>query len=259
MARAPYYRLFINEDDHDYLLARLWQSKSDGSLMLNVFETESGGGTLARIKIESNPFDIPFDKVNVPVAIDHTSIHATGQSHTKMKDGSLVINNDKVSQSIPLTELKTSKHITTLLCKRMTKEDEMPANRVNDVPLKRASGQNFSVVDVLALPGGMNVSLNVGWEMENDKPVNLTVSTYMLKFNGFDVVLFVRHSDQFETAPPKTIQLPDMNDKVPFVTKIDQEKMTVKISSLTFGQMVVPTDKETPPGFSSLTATSKYL
>ena len=88
-------------------MCRLWQQKSDVSLMLHIYPKKGGsGGTLGKLKIESNPFDIRYDQVSEPVDIEHTSIHATGQSHTKMKDGTRTVTNDKEAITIPLEELK---------------------------------------------------------------------------------------------------------------------------------------------------------
>lgn len=260
MQKAPHYRIFIKEGDKTYLLCRLWQQKSDVSLMLHVYPKKGGsGGTLGKLKIESNPFDIRYDQVSEPVDIEHTSIHATGQSHTKMKDGTRTVTNDKEAITIPLEELKTSKHLTTLLCRKMSDGDVDEMTRQNDVPLERNSSQKFTTLDIIAIPASANINFSFDWDMENDKPVQLNINTHRLRFKDFDVLIFTRHSDQFDTAPPKTIQLPDMNDKVPFVTKIDTDKLTVNISQLTFSEMITPAGENPYEGFAVISATPKYL
>lgn len=258
--KPPYYRIFIREGTKNYLFCRIWQQKSDVSLMLQLNSKKGGtGDTLGKIKIMSNPFDIRYDDVSQPVEIEHTSIHATGQSHTKMKDGSRTVNNDKNAISIPLKGLSTSKHLSTLLCREMVEGDLRETLRENDVPIERKPKQRFTTLDLIAIPKSQNINFNVNWEMENDRPVELSVVLHRLSFKSFDVIIFTRHSDQFDVVPPKTIQLPDMNDKVPFVTKIDEEKLTVNISNLTFSQMVKPAGNDPYDGYTVLRATSKYL
>jgi len=262
VSKAPYFRIFIKEDDRTYLLCRIWQQKSDVSLLLKVNQRKNGtGGTLGEIAINSNHFDIHYNQVSRPVDIEHTSIHATGQSHTKMKEGGLYLVHDKYAITIPLTDLKTSKHLSTLLCRELEDEDIEDITRQNDVLIERDKSQRFTALDLLAIPKSANVRFSANWEIENDKMVNLSMGISRLEFNGYDVLVFARHSDQFEKGPPITIQLPDMNDKVPFITKIDDEKLTVNISSLTFSDAIQSQEKGNDPydGFTVITATSRFL
>lgn len=261
MAKPPHYRIFIKEGAETYLFCRLWQQKSDESLMIFIYPRKGGtGGTLGKVKIESNPFDIYFDQVSTPANFEHTTIHASGQSHTKLKDGSLSVHHDKLSPGIPLKGLKTSKHLSTLLCRDMDDGDKQIITRQGDIPIERDISQKFTTMDILAIPKSINIKFSGNWEMENDRPVTLSINLHRLLFNSFDVLIFTRHSDQFDNAPPKTIQLPDMNSVVPMVTKIDNEKLTVSLSKLNFDQVLVDQDSTDPYyGFNVITAIPKYL
>jgi hypothetical protein len=261
MAKPPYYRIFLNESGKNYLLCRLWQQKSDESLMLQMQPGKNTkGGTIGKIEVTGSVFDIHFDDITTPADIEHTTLHATGQSHTKMKDGSLSINYDKDHAGIPLTGLKTIKHLGTLISRDMAADDETAKSRVSDVSIERGTGQKFSVLDILAVPKGVNFNFTTDWDMENKREVKMTIGLHRLGFNGFDVIIFTRSSDQFDKVPPKTLHLPDMNNIVPFVTKLDDKKATIKLSELTFNKVFTPQTKSNPyDGFTGITATSKYV
>lgn len=261
MAKPPYYRIFLKEGSKCYLLCRLWQQKSDESLMLQMQPNKHGtGGKVGKIEITDGTFDIHFDQITTPAEIEHTTIHATGQSHTKMKDGSLSINYDKDHAGIPLADLNTIKHLGTLISRDMGSDDELKPTRATDVSIERGAGQKFSVLDILAVPKGANFNFTADWDMENERQVMMTIGMHRLGFNGFDVLVFTRSSDQFDKVPPKTLHLPDMNNLVPFVVKLDDKKATIKLSTLTFDEVFTPQNKANPyDGFTVITATSKYL
>ena len=243
------------------MLCRLWQQKSDESLMLQIQPSKAGtSGTIGKIEITGDTFDINYEEINTPREIEHTTIHASGQSHTKLKDGTLSINYDKDHAGIPLKDLKTVKHLGTLLSREMTSDDAVKAERATDVPIERNIGQKFSVLDILAVPKDINVNFDFEWDMENERKVQLNVGLLKLGFNGFDVIIFTRSSDQFDKLPSKTLHLPDMNNVVPFVVSIDDKKATIKLSALTFDE-VIKTQKPNDPngGNTVLRATSKYL
>lgn len=93
MAKPPYYRIFIKEGSDTYLLCRLWQQKSDESLMLQMQPGKhSTGGTVGKIETTGDTIEINYDDINTPADIEHTTIHASSQSHTKLKDGTRSIN-----------------------------------------------------------------------------------------------------------------------------------------------------------------------
>lgn len=261
MAKPPYYRIFLKEGSNTYLLCRLWQQKSDESLMLQMQPSKSGEtGVVGKIEITGDTVEVNYDEINTPADIEHTTIHASGLSHTKMKDGTLSINYDKDHAGIPLRDLKTVKHLGTVLGREMTPDDIVQAERQTDVPIERNVGQKFSVLDILAIPKGVNVNFNFEWDMENERQVQLNVGMHKLGFNGFDVIIFTRSSDQFDKLPSKTLHLPDMNNIVPFVVRLDEKTATIKLSSLTFDEVVTPQDPNDPyAGFSVLSATPKYL
>lgn len=261
MTKPPYYRIFIKEGSKTYLFCRLWQQKSDESLMLQMQPGKhSTGGTVGNIAITGDTFDINYEDIDMPAEIEHTTIHASGQSHTKLKDGTRSINYDKDHAGIPLKDLKTVKHLGTLLSREMTADDVVKAERVTDVPIERNVGQKFSVLDILAVPKGINLNFNFKWDMENERQVQLNVGVHRLGFNGFDVYIFTRSSDQFDKIPNRTLHLPDMNNIVPFVVKLDESKVTIKLSTLTFDEVAKPQDPNDPyAGFTVLSATNKYL
>jgi hypothetical protein len=261
MAKPPYYRIFLIEGSSHYLVARLWQQKSDESLMLQMQPSkQSSGGMIGKVEITGDTFDIHYDQIDTPAEIDHTTIHATGQSHTKLKDGSRSTNYDKDHAGIPLKDLKTIKHLGTLLSREMTQDDELTPERATDVLIERGAGQKFSVLDILAIPKGANINFSADWDMENERQVVMTIGMHRLGFNGFDVLVFTRSSDQFDNVPNKTLHLPDMNNIVPFVVKLDDKKATIKLSALTFDEIVSLQDKANPyDGFTVITATPKFL
>ncbi len=229
--------------------------------MLQVEPSKTGGSaTVGKIEITSDTFEINYEDIDTPAEIEHTNIHASGMSHTKLKDGTYRFNYDKDNKGIPLTELKTIKHLGTLLSREMTEADEKSAERANDVPIERNAGQKFSVLDVLAVPKGINFNFSADWDMENDRPVQLNVGMHRLSFNGYDVIIFTRSSDQFDEVPSKTLHLPDMNNIVPFVTKLNGKQAIIKLSTLTFDEVIKPQDPNDPyAGFTVITATPKWL
>lgn len=259
--RPPYYRIFLKEGAKTYLLCRLWQQKSDESLILQMEPGKNGtGGFVGEAKVNGDTVEINYSEVATPAEIEHTSIHASGQSHTKLKDGSFRINYDKNHSGIPLRDLKTIKHLGTLLSRDMTDGDEQKTTRATDVPIERGIGQKFSVLDILAIPKGVNVKFSADWDMENERQVTMTVGMHGLPFNGFDVLIFTRSSDQFDDIPRRTLHIPDMNNVVPFVTKLDDNKAIIKLSALTFDEVIKPQNPNDPyAGFSVLTLTNKYL
>lgn len=261
MPKPPYYRIFLKEGDKHYLVCRLWQQKSDESLMLQMQPSKHGvGGTIGKIEITGDTFDINYADISTPADIEHTTIHATGQSHTKLKDGSRSINYDKDHAGIPLANLKTIKHLGTLLSREMTQDDELKPERATDVLIERGAGQKFSVLDILAVPKGANINFSADWDMQNERQVMMTVGMHRLGFNGFDVLVFTRSSDQFDKVPNKTLHLPDMNNIVPFVVKLDDKKATIKLSALTFDEVVSLQNKDNPyDGFTVITATPEWL
>ena len=243
------------------MLCRLWQQKSDESLMLRMQPGKhSTGGTVGKIEITGDTVEINYDEINTPAEIEHTTIHASGQSHTKLKDGTRSINYDKDHAGIPLKDLKTAKHLGTLLSREMTDDDVVKAERATDVPIERNVGQKFSVLDILAVPKGINLNFNFEWDMKNERQVQMNVGVHRLGFNGFDVYIFTRSSDQFDKVPNRTLHLPDMNNVVPFVVKLDEKKATIKLSSLTFGEVAKPQrPKNQNEGFTVITLTPKHL
>ena len=261
MAKPPYYRIFIKAGDKHYLVARLWQQSSDESLMLQVEPSkQSNGGSIGMVPITGDRFEIQFDDINTPSDIDHTSIHASGQSHTKLKDGSRSINYDKENTGIPLRNLHTIKHLGTLITREMLTADESTPSRASDVIIERDPSQKSSVIDILALPKSINVKFNAEWDMENDRQVVLTIGLHRLGFNGLDVFILTRSSDQFDAIPAKSIHLPDMNNIVPFVVSLDDKKAVIQLSSLTFDELIVPENGDDPyNGFTVITATPKWL
>lgn len=261
MAKPPYYRIFLKEGLNTYLLCRLWQQKSDESLMLQMQPGKhSTGGSVGKIEITGDTFDINYEEIDTPAEIEHTTIHASGQSHTKLKDGTLSINYDKDHAGIPLKNLKTVKHLGTLISRDMTKDDLVKAERATDVSIERSVGQKFSVLDILAVPKGINLNFDFEWDMENERQVQMNVGIHKLTFNGFDVYIFTRSSDQFDKVPNRTLHLPDMNNIVPFIVKLDDKRATIKLSNLTFDEIAKHQDPNDPyAGFDVLTATNKYL
>lgn len=261
MPKPPYYRIFLKEGPKTYLLCRLWQQRSDESLMLQILPGKhSTGGTVGKIEITGDTFDINYDEIDTPAGIEHTTIHASGQSHTKHKDGTRSINYDKDNAGIPLKDLNTVKHLGTLLSRDMSEDDVVKAERATDVSIERNVGQKFSVLDILAVPKGINLNFDFEWDMENERQVQLNVGVHRLGFNGFDVYIFTRSSDQFDKVPNRTLHLPDMNNVVPFVIKLDEKKATIKLSTLTFDEVAKPQDPNDPyAGFNVITATPKYL
>lgn len=239
MSKPPNYRIFIKEAGETYLLCSLWQQKSDVSLMFRVNTPAGGtGDTIGKVKVQSNPFDIFYKQISKPIAIAHTSIHATGQSHVKMKDTSRTNINDKNATVIPLKDLATSKHLTTLVCKEMSDKDKKDLTRPGDIPIERPDTQRFTTLDLIAIPKSPNINFSVNREIEGNEEVALSINLHRLRFNGYDVLAFSRHSNQFDILPPMTIELPDMNDRIPFITKVDFEKITVNMSSLEFSQII---------------------
>ncbi len=261
MPKPPYYRIFLKEGSKTYLLCRLMQQKSDESLMLQVEPSKAGGSaTVGKIEITGDTFEINYEQIDTPADIEHTSIHASGMSHTKLKDGTYRFNYDKDNAGIPLAELKTIKHLGTLLSREMTEADIKPAERLTDVAIERNTGQKFSVLDILAVPKGINFNFSADWDMENDRPVQLNVGMHRLSFNSFDAIIFTRSSDQFDEVPKKTLHLPDMNNIVPFVTRLNGTQAVIKLSSLTFDEVLKPQDPNDPyAGFTVISATPKWL
>lgn len=215
---------------------------------------------MGKVKITGDTFDINYEEIDTPAEIEHTTIHASGQSHTKLKDGTRSINYDKDHAGIPLKNLKTVKHLGTLLSRDMTADDVIKIERATDVPIERNVGQKFSVLDILAVPKGINLNLNFEWDMENERQVQMNVGFHRLGFNGFDVYIFTRSSNQFDKVPNRTLHLPDMNNIVPFVIKLDEKKATIKLSTLTFDEVTTQQDSnDLNSGFMVISATPKYL
>lgn len=229
--------------------------------MLQVEPNKAGdSATVGKIEIKSDTFEINYEQIDTPAEIEHTNIHASGMSHTKLKDGTYRYNYDKDDKGIPLRALKTIKHLGTLLSRKMTEADEKPAERATDVSIERNTGQRFSVLDILAVPKGINFNFSADWDMENDRPVHLNVGMHRLTFNGFDAIIFIRSSDQFDEVPSKTLHLSDMNNVVPFVTKLNGKQAVIKLSTLTFDEVLRPQDPDDPyAGFAAITATPKWL
>jgi len=226
--------------------------------MIQILSRKGGsGGTSCKVLIEKNPFNIFYDAISEPTDFEHTTVHSTGESHTKLKDGTYQTHNDKNSKSISLDNLSTVKHISTIVCRGMDESDLAERTRATDVPLLREPSQKITIIDMLAVPKGINLNFTGEWEINNDHPVKLTIGLHKLVFNGFDLILFTRHSDEFEHAPPKSIQLPDLNNHVPFVTKVDSEKITVNLSSLTFDQVL--NAQQSSDGLTTIDATPKWL
>lgn len=229
--------------------------------MLQMQPSKNGpSGFVGKVEIKGDIIDLNYDDINTPAEIEHTSIHASGESHTKLKDGTRSINYGKDNPGIPLRGLKSVKHLGTIISREMTDDDIVNAERTTDVPIERNLGQKFSVLDVLAIPKSINVNFNFEWDMENEREVQLNVGMHRLGFKGFDVIIFTRSSNQFDTIPSKSLHLPDMNNIVPFVTKIDKEKVSIKLSKLTFDEIIRSQETNDPnEGFTVLSATNKYL
>ena len=261
MARTSYYRVFLKEGSVHYLVCRLIQQKSDESLLLQIEPSKLlAGGNIGQIEITGDTFEILYSKIDTPVEIEHTAIHATGQSHAKLSDGTYIVNYSQENVGIPLAQLKTVKHLGTLVTRQMTDQDVVVPSRNTDVIIEREIGLKCTIIDLLAIPKGSARSFNFNWEMENKQPVRLMVGLTVVPFKGFDAVLFTRSSDQFDKLPPGTLHLLDMNSLVPFVSELDDKKAIIKLSSLKFEEIIeIETNKNMQEGQSVLKATSKYL
>lgn len=259
-----YYRIFLKEDMNNYLTFRLIQQGSDESLMLKIESSKSSEACkIGKIEIIGNTFEILYSKINEPAEVDHTSIHATGQSHTKLTNGELIINYGKNDFGIPLAKLKTVKHLGTLIIRKMTDGDKItPVEKTEgiNVIIERGIGQKCSIIDILAIPKESNVNFNCDWEMHNEREVKMTISLSKLPFNGFDTILFVRSSDQFDKLPDRTLHLSDMNNIVPFILELDDEKALIKLSALKFEEVIkLENGENVNQKMSTLRAVSKYL
>ncbi len=218
------------------------------------------GGMIGRIPITSDRFEINFSEISTPAEVDHTSLHASGQSHTKLKDGSYSINYSKEMGGIPLKDLKTAKHLGTLIAREAKLEDEQSPTRKTDVIIERNKGQSTTILDLMAVPQGVNLKFNMNWDMENERMVQLTVGMFGLPFKDLTVMIFARHSDGFDKQPPKTVHLPDMNNLVPFVVSLDDQRAVIQISQLTFDEVLTPEDpNDSYKDFTVITATPKWL
>jgi len=262
MAKPPYHRVLIKERDKYYIAFRLFQQKSDNSLMLKI--ERSKRLTKGGLGVNFIPFDgiceLYYDEMLIPADIEHTSIHASGQSQYKLKDGSYVINYSKENPGIALDNLATVKHLGTLITREMTADDSITDLKGKDIVIERPVGQNSTIIDILAIPSGAYYSFKVLWPMENDRVVHLSVNTTVIPFKGFDVLLFTRNRDQFDKLPVGTLHLPDMNNLVPFVLAIDDKKAVVQLSKLTFDQIAQTKEAHhLDVGYNQLSATSKYL
>jgi hypothetical protein len=262
MSKPLKYRLFVKEGDKHYLIAHLWQG-TDGSLMMKLEPSKASdgkGGMIGHIPITSDRFEIKFSEINTPAEVDHTSLHASGQSHTKLKDGSYAINYSKGMADIPLRNLKTVKHLGTLIAREAKSEDEQSPTRKTDVIIERNQGQSTTILDLMAVPQGINLQFSMNWDMENQRMVQLTVGMFGLSFKDLTVMIFARHSDGFDKQPPKTVHLPDMNNLVPFVVSLDDKKAVIQISQLTFDEVLTPKGSNDPyKDFTVITATPKWL
>ena len=255
------YRIFIKEGSNHYLVGRLIQQKSDVSLMLQIEPSKQlDGSKIGKIVITSDTFEIPYAMIDIPIEIEHTTIHATGQSHTKLSDGTYSINYDRTNSGISLVNLKTVKHMGTLITREMLSQDVVLPSRKTDIIIERNVGQRSSIIDLLAVPSDGNINFNVDWDMENDRPVQLTIGLFRVPFTGFDILLFTRSSDQFDSQPPGTIHLPDMNSLVPFVLSMDEKKVIIRLSGLAFEEVINLAEGENNiGGMTTISVTPKYL
>ncbi len=246
MSKPLKYRLFIKEGSNHYLIAHIWQG-TDGSLMMKLEPSkvsDGKSGMVGSIPITSDRFEIKFSEISTPAEVEHTSLHASGQSHTKLKDGSYAINYSKDMAGIPLRDLKTAKHLGTLIAREAKLEDIQLPTRKTDVVIERNKGQSTTILDLMAVPQGVNLKFDMNWDMENERMVQLSVGMLSLPFKDLTVMIFARHSDGFDRLPSKTVHLPDMNNLVPFVVGLDDEKAVIQISQLTFDEVLTPEDSD---------------
>lgn len=215
-------------------------------------------GRHGKFEFKNGEVLVVFDEMRERGEIDHTNIHASGASQTKLKDGSLSINYSEANPGTPLVNLKSVKHLGTLITRDIRDEEGVEISRLTDIPIERMEYQKSSVIDLLAVPKNANINLNAEWDMKNDRPVRLNVGFWKMGFNGFDVIALVRSSDQFDKVPPATLHILDMNDFVPFVLELDDKKARIQLSHLKF-EKVIQTNTHNSGEHIVITATSKYL
>ena len=168
-------------------------------------------------------------------AIDHSSVHESGNAHTRLKPRS----SGKVNlpQGIPLTNLQAVKYLWTLVLRDFKLSREIKAMTANDLVIEQPNGLNNLVIDILAVPK-KDLSFSYGESLNNNVPVNMNISFNVAEFEGFNVVIFARGTDQFKESPSQTIKFSGQDDWVPFVKSINKNEIVVEAHHINFKNII---------------------
>ena len=215
----------------------LRQGDKDLSIYLEVAKpTEPSEEKLEFIPTNgTNKITVHLADLRSVTAIDHSSVHESGHSHTRLKPRS----NGKISlpQGIPLTNLQTVKYLWTLVLRDFELSREVKIKTPNDLVIEQPDGLNNMVIDILAVPK-KDLSFNYGESLNNDMPVNMNITFNVAEFEGFNVILFARGTDQFKESPSQTVKLSGQDDWVPFIKSIAKNEIKIEAHHINFGNII---------------------
>lgn len=243
-------RIFVKRGDDHFKIGDLNYSAQDGSIYLSIPRRLQGGGRRGITKLDfaapGSPFSISLgdDSPDLQeiVEFDHFSIHGSGVEHTVLQ-GNL---HRGRSQGIPLRGLATGRHLWSIVVPDIHNETPQSATRLRDLKLDYPVGMNAGVIDIFAMPAGVDFSLNFELLNESDRATIHNFGQGVWDVPSYRVFVMFRSADSHEGSPEATFKVSLSDGFIPLITKISPTKVEGIVAVLGTEAVTVPFDPNRP-------------
>lgn len=229
-------KVFINKSGKHFRIFKLFRTTNDPESIYLHMERHNAleGSGIGKFVLSGSPFlgNIFYDKSNIEFhPINHSSIHADGRRHTKLKSGEY----ENITYGIPLRGLKTAKPLWTIVPGEFDPEKEVKVLPKNEFVINEPDEVHARCIIVFAAPTG-NLNLTVPFPVEyfdmssNRFPLN----SFGFQMPNFSIFLLVFSSLTFFVPPPRSYAFSDIGGLTPSIKSMQKDHMEVELRGMVY-------------------------
>lgn len=234
-------RVFINKSGKHFRIFKLFRTTNDPESIYLHMERHSalegsGTGKFVLMGNTESPFlgNIFYEQSNIDFhPIDHSSVHADGRRHIKLKNGEY----ENITYGIPLKGLETAKPLWTIVPGEFKPEKEVKTLPKNEFVINEPDEVRARCIIVFAAPTG-NLNLTIPFPVEyfdmsnNRFPLNI----FGFQMPNFSIFLLVFSSLTFLVPPPRSYAFSDIGGLTPFIKSMQADHMEVELRGMVYSR-----------------------
>lgn len=217
----------MKRGSNHYKLGTLFWSRDESIYFTLKRSKDSPRGSLGQFRVNASTgyWSIRFDDKLEEVDIAHSTIHATGQSHVKLRDGSY----RESPNGFPLKGLSQPRALWTIVWNASSKSTKNYQPKSTDFVIEEPNRIEARVLYLIAVPLG-SVTLNLQTEVNDDGTLP-DLALFPFELNGVGLVALLHSTDRM-LSPKRTLKINSINNAIPVVTSIDSEKVEGTLTAI---------------------------